>query len=122
MPFTSADYVEVTGVTIDDGHGLEYANFLAENWVKDQAFAKSKGWITGYEVLVNSFPRKGEPDVYLITRWAEWATPADEEARAAAYREYKAKSMTDLQKESGMRAEYRHVESSMLLRAMTPRN
>ena len=28
-PFIGGDYVEVTGVSIDDGHGLDYAQFLA---------------------------------------------------------------------------------------------
>lgn len=118
MPFISGEYVEVSGIKIDDGHGLDYANHLAGMWRKGQAFAMEQGWITGYEVLVNSFPREGEPDVYLITRWTEWETPEEEEARAEAYRKHMAMNQAQMQEASGQRAEYRHLAGSMLLRAM----
>ena len=117
-PFVSGEYVEVSGIEIDDGHGLDYANHLAGMWRKGQAFAMEQGWITGYEVLINSFPRKGEPDVYLMTRWTEWETPEEEEARAEAYRKHMAMTETQMQSASGDRAEYRTVASSILLRSM----
>lgn len=117
-PFVSGEYVEVSGIEIEDGHGLDYANHLAGMWRKGQAFAMEQGWITGYEVLVNSFPRKGEPDVYLITRWTEWESPEEEEARAEAYRKHMAMTETQMQSASGERAEYRHLAGSMLLRSM----
>lgn len=33
----------------DDGHSVDYLNPLAGAWRKGQEFAKSQGWITGYE-------------------------------------------------------------------------
>ncbi len=121
-PVVGAEYVEVSGIEIDDGHGLDYANHLAGMWRKGQDFAMEQGWITGYEVLVNSFPRKGEPDVYLLTRWTEWETPEEEERRAAAYRAHMAMTESQMQEASSQRADYRTVASSMLLRSMKFRN
>ena len=117
-PFTSGEYVEVSGIEIDDGHSLDYANHLAGMWRKGQEFALEQGWITGYEVLINSFPRKGEPDVYLLTRWTKWETPEQEEARAAAYRQHLAMTTTQMEQASGQRADYRELVGSMLLRSM----
>ena len=59
-PMESGDYVEVSSIEIDDGHGLEYAQFLASSWKRNQEFAKAQGWITGYEVLTNEFARKAK--------------------------------------------------------------
>ena len=47
-PMIGGDFVEVSSVTIDDGHYSDYANFLADTWRKRQDFAKKQGWITGY--------------------------------------------------------------------------
>ncbi|AKM11609.1 hypothetical protein AB433_06740 [Croceicoccus naphthovorans] len=114
-PMTSGEYVDVAGISIDDGHGLDYAKFLAATWRKGQEFAKSQGWITGYEVMYNVHPRKGEPDVYLLTRFVKWATPEEEEARGKVYRAHMAMTESQMQAASAGRAEYRHVQGSMLL-------
>ncbi len=66
-PFINGDFWEVSGIHLKDGGGLAYANHIAGAWRKDQEFAKSKGWIKSYTVLLNNYPRKGEPDIYLIT-------------------------------------------------------
>ena len=68
-PFVGGDYVEVTGVTVDDGHYLDYANFLAGFYKAQEQYAVSQGWETGWEVLANVHKRKGEPDLYLIRRY-----------------------------------------------------
>ncbi|MFM6832776.1 MAG: hypothetical protein ACKOVA_20930, partial [Novosphingobium sp.] len=52
-PLVPGEYVEVSSVTIDDGHGLDYAQFLAGQWRDRQEFAKKQGWIDSYEVLGN---------------------------------------------------------------------
>ena len=65
-PMVPGDFYEITGVKLKDGGGLTYAKFLAAEWKADQEFAKSKGWIKSYMVFSNNYPRKGEPDLYLI--------------------------------------------------------
>ncbi len=121
-PMESGDYVEVSGIEIDDGHELEYAQFLASSWKRNQEFAKAQGWITGYEVLTNENARKGEPDLYLVVRFANFVDKAEEEKRAKAYRAFAARTITQLQAESAGRANYRHGAGTMLLRQQTFKN
>lgn len=121
-PMESGDYVEVSSIEVDDGHGLEYAQFLASTWRRNQEFAKAQGWITGYEVLTNENARKGEPDLYLVVRFANFVDKAEEERRAKAYRAHAARTIAQLQAESAGRATYRQSAGSMLLRQQNFKN
>lgn len=116
-PMKDGNWVEVTGVRIDDGHYLDYAKFLAGDWRKSNDFAVKQGWISSYEVMWNTHPRRGEPDVYLIVRFPRFPTPEEGEARAEAYRKHMVMTDSQMQAASGERADYRHVISSMLLRS-----
>lgn len=117
-PFTPGDYEEVSMIDVADGAGYEYATFLANTWRKNQEFAKSKGWITGYQILSNANARPGEPDLYLVVSFSSLPDAAEDEKRAAAYREFM--KTTDAQQEaaSGDRAKYRTVMGSFLLRQL----
>jgi len=115
-PFKQAEYVEVTGISIDDGHYLDYANFLAGVWRKSSDFAKAQGWIKSYEIYFNEHRRKGEPDMYLLTRFEKFASPEEQEARDKAYRAHMAMTDAEMEKASEGRADFRHVDGSMLLR------
>lgn len=117
-PLEDGDYVEVAGVMIEDGHALDYANHIAGMWKRGQDFAVSQGWITSYEVLGNVHPRKGEPDVYLITRFAKFADAAEDDRRDKAYRAHMQRTIAQLQSESGERAKIRTLGSTMLLREL----
>lgn len=117
-PFTPGDYEEVSMIDVTDGGGLEYANFLASTWRKNQEFAKSKGWITGYSVLANYNSRPGEPDLYLVVSFSSMPDAAEEEKRNAVYREFMKQSDAQLEAASGDRAKYRTVMGSFLLRQL----
>lgn len=117
-PFDFGDFVEVSGIDVDDGHDLDYAKHLAGLWKKGQDFAQKQGWITSYEVLQNEFARKGEPDIYLITRFPNFATPAEENKRDAAYRAHMQSTIAQMEAASGERAKYRTQAGSMLLRQL----
>lgn len=121
-PLMPAEYVEVTGIHIDDGHSLDYANHLATIWRRGQDFAMQQGWITGYEILSNAYPREGEPDLYLLTRFTEWESPEEGERRGRMYRQHMQSTIAEMQAQSGARADYRTVGSSSLLRRLTWRN
>lgn len=120
-PLKPGDYVEVTSVTIDDGHNLDYAKFLAGFWKDQEEFAKSQGWITGYEILANVDKRPGEADLYLVERFPSFPTAAEDEKRDKAFRDHMQKTVAQLDSESGQRATYRHVTGSQLLRVLTVR-
>jgi hypothetical protein len=117
-PFTSGDYEEVGMIDVSDGGGYEYATFLANTWRKNQEYAKSKGWITGYQVLANVHARPGEPDIYLVTSFTMLPDAAEEEKRAAAYREFMKQTDAQMDAASGDRAKYRTVMGSFLLRQL----
>lgn len=117
-PFIGGDYVEVTGVSVDDGHGLDYANFLAGYYRAQEQFAVSQGWQTGWEILANVNKRKGEPDLYLIRRYKNLPDGAEGEKRAATIRAQVKMSDAQMEAASGDRAKFRHVEGSQLLQVL----
>ena len=121
-PFVGGDYWEVTGISIEDGGGLKYSNWLADEWRKDAEFAKSKGWIKDYKVIANAYPRSGEPDLYLIRIREDIPSGAEGEKRQKEYMDWQKKSFETLVGESGNRAEYREVMSRELLQELIFRN
>ena len=113
-PFVGGDYVEVSSVTIDDGHYLDYASFLASTWRAQQEFSKSQGWITSYEVLGNAHKRPGEPDLILVTRFKNFADGAEGDRRNKAFLDHMKATDVAMEAASGDRAKYRHVIGSQL--------
>jgi len=114
-PLASGDFWEVTGIDTKDGGELKYAQWLATEWRKNTDFAKSKGWIKDVKILYNQYPRKGEPDLYLVWIRESIPTGAEGEKRAKEFQDWKKKTIETMVGESGNRAEYREVISSSLL-------
>ncbi len=117
--YKNGDYWEVSSIKVADGQWLNYAKHLSKQWRDSMEFAKSKGWIKGYKVVVNQYPREDEPDLYLITMFEEMATKAQEDERYKAYMEWSKASMAEMQKGSGERVAMRHLGSNSLLREVT---
>ena len=117
-PFIGGDYVLVTSVSVDDGHGLEYANFLSGFYKAQEDFAVKQGWQTSYEILGNVNGRKGEPDLYLVRRFKSMPDGAEGERRAAMIRSQVKMDDAQMEAASGDRAKFRHVEGSMLLQEL----
>ena len=108
VPFKDGDYWAVSRIKVDDGHASDYSDYLAGNWRKQVDWQVSKGYIKGYKVLDNSFPREGEPDVLLILIYDHMPTNAEKEARNAAFNAYMATTDRAMDASSGERAKYRH--------------
>jgi hypothetical protein len=117
-PFTSGDYEDVAMIDVADGSSVDYANYLADIWRKNQEFAKSKGWITGYQVYENVNKRPGEPDLYLVVSFSSMPDAAEEERRNQAYRDFMKQSDSQMAAASGDRSKYRTVMGSFLLRQL----
>lgn len=117
-PFRGGDYVEVTGVSIDDGHFLDYANFLVGYYKAQEEFAVKQGWQTGWEILSNVHKRKGEPDLYLVRRYRDLPDGMEGEKRSATIRAQVKMSNAQMEAASGGRAKFRHVEGSQLLQVL----
>ena len=54
FPLVAGDYTSLTGIYVEDGGSMAYAKFLAGEWAKNQEFAISKGWISGYNIYSNN--------------------------------------------------------------------
>jgi hypothetical protein len=118
-PFIGGDYVSVTGVSIDDGHYLDYANVLSGFYKAQEDFAVKQGWQTSWEILSNVNGRKGEPDLYLVRRFKNIPDSAEGERRAAMIRSQVKMDDAQMEAASGDRAKFRHIEGSQLLQVMT---
>ncbi len=117
-PVVWGDYWSVSGIKLKDGGSLAYAQFLATEWREEQEFAKSKGWIKSYMVLANTYPRQGEPDLYLITVSDQLVSGPEDEKRLEEYMAWRKKSMAQLDKESGDRLEFRELSGNLLLQEL----
>ena len=121
-PFIGGDYVSVTGVKVDDGHFLDYANFLSGFYKAQEEYAVKQGWQTSWEILANVNPRKGEPDLYLLRRFKNIPDGAEGERRAKMIRENVKMDDAQMEAASGERAKFRHIEDNMLLQELKWRN
>lgn len=117
-PFVGGDYVEVTGVTVDDGHYMDYATFLSGFYKAQEEFAIKQGWQTGWELLSNVHKRAGEPDLYLVRRYRDLPSGAEGDKRAAQIRAQVKMSDAQMQAASGERAKFRHIMGSQLLQVL----
>ena len=114
-PLAPGDFWEVTGIDTKDGGELMYAQWLATEWRQNTEFAKSKGWLKDVKILYNQYPRKGEPDLYLVWIRESLPTGAESEKRSQEFQEWKKKTIEKMVGESGNRTEFREVVSSSLL-------
>lgn len=115
IPLTGGNFWTVTEVRIDDGRFSSYADYLANEWRKQEDFAKSKGWIKDYYILGNINRRADEPDLYLVEVFDHVTTPAEDLAREKDMNAFFARTSRQSEAGSGERAKYRHIGSSMLL-------
>jgi hypothetical protein len=117
-PLVPGEYVDVSSVTIDDGHNLDYANFLAGYWRAQQDFMKAQGWITSYEILANIHKRPGEPDLYLVQRSKSLPDGAESQRRDQLMRDKMKMTEAQMEASSGERAKFRHVIGGSLMQVL----
>lgn len=117
-PLKGAEWIDVTGISIEDGGGLKYAQWLATEWRKRLDYQVEQGWIEGYEIWSNTYPRDGEPNLWLVVRYEDWVDDDTWEARGRQMREYMDRSIAQLNEESGNRAKYRKVGSEVLVKRL----
>jgi len=64
---------EFADVKTVDGHFDEYMKWLSGPWQEQQEALKKGGFIKSYKVLLVDSPRKDEPDIVLVTEYANMA-------------------------------------------------
>lgn len=115
-PYKVGDHWTVTGVHVKPGGGLKVAKDIAEVWQTQQDFAKTRGWISSYKILVNSYPRENEPNIYLITITDRLASPDEVDARGVEIRAFMKMTGEQMQAAAAGRAEFSSPGSTSLLR------
>ncbi|MBR0553653.1 hypothetical protein [Stakelama marina] len=118
FPADPGQFWDVTGIELTDGGGYAYVQWLASEWKKEQEFAKSKGWISGYKVLQNTHKRDGEPDLYLVTMYDDMPNASESIAQRKAYFDWQSKSVQKLEEESNGRLKMRRVMGTELLQEL----
>lgn len=108
-------------IEVEDGQGEAYLRFLNGQWRGNQEFAKQQGWILDYHILSNSDPRDGEPDLYLVTRYADEPTVAEIERRDAIMLGRMQATPATMDQQSAGRMTMRRQMGSMSLREILPR-
>jgi hypothetical protein len=76
--YVPGGYSDISQIDVLDGQFDNYMDYLAGPWKRQQEFAKSKGYITSYAVLANSYARDGEPDIYLVVNYSKIYDTAEE--------------------------------------------
>jgi hypothetical protein len=120
-PLKAGSYWTVSGIKVKPGQNLRYANELASVWMKNQDYAKSKGWISGYHILSNPYPRSGEPNIYLVTVFNDMVDQAEADRRGVEMRTMNKQTLEQAQAAAAGRAEYTETVSTMLLREQVRR-
>jgi hypothetical protein len=94
-------------------------DYVADRYRRNQEFAKSQGWISGYRILVNVNKRADEPDMYLITEFARMPDAKEQMERDAAVERNLRETARQAEQGSGQRVSMRKLGSSMLLQELT---
>lgn len=81
--YKAGPYWQVARISVEDGQFENYMDWLNRVWADNQAFAKSQGWILDYHILANVNKREGEPDLILITSFADYPSAAEADRRGA---------------------------------------
>lgn len=116
FPFKAGNYWEVGGIEVKDGYDLTYARYVADTYSRTLDRQVAKGWIKGYHILTNEFPRKGEPNIYFVIIRDQMVSADEEERRGAEMRAEMKTTIEKVTMESGKRADYRTVGDQLLLR------
>ncbi|HEX6071524.1 MAG TPA: hypothetical protein VFY95_00760 [Sphingomicrobium sp.] len=108
-------------IDVEDGQYENYLDWLMKVWADNQAFAKSQGWILDYYVLDNVNARDGEPDLILITRFADFPSVAEIDRRNAIINERMKQDDHSADAASGQRTKMRRQMGTVLYRELQKR-
>lgn len=108
-------------IDVEDGQYENYMDWLMKVWESNQAFAKSQGWILNYHILDNVNARDGEPDLILITTFADMPSVAEIDRRNAIINERMKQDDHSADVASGQRTKMRRQMGSVLYREILKR-
>ena len=108
-------------IDVEDGQYENYLDWLTKVWMDNQAFAKSQGWVLDYHVLDSVNPRDGEPDLILISRFADMVPAAEIERRNEIINKRMSQDDHVADAQSGQRTKMRRSMGSVLYRELLKR-
>lgn len=108
-------------IAVDDGQMQNYMDFLTKVWVANQEYSKSQGWLLDYHVLQSVNPRDGEPNIILLTSYADMPSAAEAARRDDMLNKRQSQDDHTAAAASGDRNKMRHQMGSVLYREMTKR-
>lgn len=117
--YSPGSYWSVQGIHIEPGQFENYMDYVADRYRRNQDFAKSRGWISGYRILVNVNRRADEPDLYLISEFARMPDAKEQMERDALVERNLRETARQAEQASGQRVSMRRLGSSMLLQELT---
>lgn len=119
--YTPGTYMVVQGIYVNDGQLENYMDYLAGMYRRNQDFAKSKGWISGYRIFANVNRRKDEPNLYLLTEMPRLPTPQEEADRERQITQAMNQTTRQATEASGGRVQMRTLGNNMLLQELNLR-
>ena len=108
-------------IDVEDGQYENYLDWLMKVWADNQAFAKSQGWLLDYYILDNMNARDGEPDLVLLTRFADFPSVAELDRRNAIINERMKQDDHSADAASGHRKVMRRQMGSIMYRELQKR-
>ncbi len=111
----------VSRIAVEDGQNQNYSDYLAKTYIPNQEFAKAQGWIQDYYILNNVNPRDGEPNIILITRFADQPSVAEMERRNDIMNKRMSQDDHSAAAASGERLKMRKLMGSVLYRELGKR-
>ncbi|MEO5611662.1 MAG: hypothetical protein ABIT68_02690 [Sphingomicrobium sp.] len=108
-------------IAVEDGQMQNYMDYLTKTWMANQEFAKSQGWLLDYHVLQSLNPRDGEPNIVLLTSFADMPSAAEADRRNDILNKRQSQDDHSSAAASGDRNKMRHQMGSVLYREMLKR-
>ncbi len=75
------NYTDVSAVHVLPGQWENYMDYLKTDWIRQNEWAKSKGYILSYRALAVTYPREGEPNLVLIREYKDVPSQAEAKRR-----------------------------------------
>ena len=108
-------------IAVEEGQMQNYMDYLTKTWMANQEYSKSQGWLLDYHVLQSVNPRDGEPNIVLITRFADMPTAAEADRRSDILNKRMSQDDHAAAAASGGRNKMRNLMGSVLYREMVKR-
>ena len=108
-------------IAVEEGQMQNYMDYLTKTWMANQEYSKSQGWLLDYHVLQSVNPRDGEPNIVLITRFADMPTAAEADRRSDILNKRMSQDDHAAAAASGQRNKMRNLMGSVLYREMVKR-